>query len=79
MPSRKSYAKHIDLTLDSLLVEHIDEITKRDFSTRSNLIRMAILAFLRQPANASKTKQLTADEKLALVLEVVRKQELELG
>jgi metal-responsive CopG/Arc/MetJ family transcriptional regulator len=46
MPSNRS--KTISLTLPELLLAQIDQLAKRDYSTRSGIIRRATMKYVRE-------------------------------
>ena len=58
-----SHTTRITITLPEALVHELEEYAKRDYSSRSDMIRLALLHYMRQlPPLPNPSKSMAADE-----------------
>jgi metal-responsive CopG/Arc/MetJ family transcriptional regulator len=48
---RPSLSKKLTITLPPALIEQIDRLALHDFASRSDIIRLAVLKYVREPQN----------------------------
>lgn len=49
---RKSYkSQKVSLSISDALLKQIDQAAVRDFTTRSGIVRLALIEYVRNPAN----------------------------
>lgn len=66
--------KKVYVNLSATLLQQVDDLAKRDLMSRSALVRMALLEYVRKPGNAAKLQaEPGEDVELRLFLENYKK------
>ena len=61
-----SGTKRILLTISTELLKQVDDVAARDYASRSGVIRLALLEYLRKPENIDKRAAVGAGRDVAL-------------